>query len=271
MIAAFRNGVRVDGFALDSRAAHYGDGAFTTLRIHAGSVCWWDLHLARLQQACAELHLQPPDWAALALLLEREAARAVQALAKVMLVPVPQGRGYGRVWPSPVDVMVMIYPPAAVAEAAYREGVVLEVGESSIDAARGHGTKSLSREAQVLAAPERVDGEVLMCGRDGFVACARSANLFAQFGNVLATPPAGIGVIAGVARARLLQSPPAGFSVRVQAMHRDALRHADALILSNAVRGFVPVRRFGDRLFTRRDAIAAIMHTLHLSTGLPES
>ena len=41
MIAAYRNGVRVDGFALDSRAAHYGDGAFTTLRIHAGCVCWW--------------------------------------------------------------------------------------------------------------------------------------------------------------------------------------------------------------------------------------
>ena len=271
MIAAFRNGVRVDGFALDSRAAHYGDGAFTTLRIHAGSVCWWDLHLARLQQACAELHLQPPDLTAVHDLLKREASQHRLAIAKVMLVPVPQGRGYGRAWPSAVDVIVLFYPPIAIIEATYREGIVLDVSEGSIDAAGGHGAKSLSRQAQVLVAPQCADGEVLMCDRDGFVACARAANLFAQFGTVLVTPPADAGVIAGVARARLLQSPPAGFSVRVQAMHRDALRHADALILSNAVRGFVPVARFGDRLFTRRDAIAAIMRSLHPSIGLPES
>ena len=95
------------------------------------------------------------------------------------------------------------------------------------------------------------------------------ANLFAQFGTVLATPPVGAGVIAGVTRGTALQSPPPGFSVRVQAMHRDALSHADALILSNAVRGFVPVARIGERHYRQRDAIDALQRRFHPELGLP--
>jgi hypothetical protein len=106
-----------------------------------------------LQQACAELHLQPPDLTAVHDLLKREASQHRLAIAKVMLVPVPQGRGYGRAWPSAVDVIVLFYPPTAIIEATYREGIVLDEGIGLIDPVVDHGVKSLSRQAQVLATP----------------------------------------------------------------------------------------------------------------------
>ena len=271
MIAAYCNGEVVDAFALDSRAAHYGDGVFTTLRVNAGRVCWWNLHLARLQAGCEALHLLAPDWSELQTMLELEAAAQADAVIKIMLVPIASGRGYSRDWPSPVDSFVLVYRTPPIEEARYRDGCVLLGSNVAFADCDTVGVKSLSRLAQVNAAPQHSEHEHLLVDRDGFVVSARSANLFAQFGTQLVTPPVGNGVIAGVARARLLQSPPSGFSVRVQSMHRDSLLHADALILSNAVRGYVPVARFGERAFMRRDAIAAIMHAQHPLLGLPES
>ncbi len=269
MIRAWCNGEASTGFALDTRAAHYGDGAFTTLRVHDGAVCWWGAHLARLQAACAALHLQPPDWLAMHALLQREAAVVHSAVIKVLLVPKASGRGYVRQWPSPVDWYVFVNSPVAIAPATYRTGIELTDARHTWLAGEPDGIKTLSCLAQVLAATATSNSEVLICDRYGFVGCARSANVFAQFGDVLVTPPAGHGVVAGVARASLLQSPPTGFSVRVQAMHRDALRHADAVILSNAVRGFVPVVRYAGQGYVRRDAVRAIGAQFHPLLGLP--
>ncbi len=269
MIRAYCNGEASDGFALDTRAAHYGDGAFTTLRFHDGALCWWQAHVARLQAACAALHLQPPDWSALHALLQREADVVGAAVIKVLLVPNASGRGYGRPWPSATDCHVFVYAPMAVDPATYRLGVDLDAAHHTCLAGEPSGIKTLSCLAQVLAAPASPGREALICDRGGFVGCARSANVFAQFGDVLFTPPAGRGVVAGVARASLLQSPPSGFSVRVQAMHRDALFHADAVILSNAVRGFVPVARYAGQHYSRRDAVRAIGAQFHPLLGLP--
>jgi len=269
MIRAYCNGEVSTGFALDTRAAHYGDGAFTTVRVHAGALCWWPAHVARLQAACAALHLQPPDWQGLHTLLQREAELAGAVVIKVLLVPNASGRGYGRRWPSAVDCHVFVYASSAIDVGNYRFGVDLDAADDAWLAGEPAGIKTLSCLAQVIAAPAMVGHEVLICDRDGFVGCARSANVFAQFGDVLVTPPAGHGVIAGVARASLLQSPPSGFSVRVQAMHRDALRHADAVILSNAVRGFVPVARYAALSYTRRDAVRSIAARFHPQLGLP--
>ena len=271
MIGAFRNGERVDAWPLDSRAAHYGDGAFTTLRVHEGRVCWWPQHRARLLAACAVLHLAEPDWPALEALLAREAAACGAAVVKVVLVAQACGRGYARTWPSAVEVFVLLHALPAAVPAHYREGVAVAFARQPLAAADERGIKTLARLAQVLAAPAASDREVVSCDRDGFVLAAQSANLFAQFGDVLVTPPVGAGVIAGVTRGTLLQSPPSGFSARVQPMHRDALLHADALILCNAVRGFVPVARLGERGYARRDAAAALMQAFHPALGLPVS
>jgi 4-amino-4-deoxychorismate lyase len=269
MIVAYRNGERCAGLPLDSRAAHYGDGAFSTMRVHAGQVCWWPAHRARFEQACAALHLRAPDWSGVEALLEAEAQRHGQAVFKLALVPRGEARGYARTWPSACDVYLFVHAAPEDDAAVYRDGVVATFASEPLGSEERAGTKSLSRLEQVLVAPVAPAYEAICCDRDGFVLAARSANLFARFASTWVTPPTGGGVVAGVTRATLLQSPPPGFSVRVQAMHRDALRYADALILTNAVRGIVPLARLGEREYGDRAGVDAWMQRFHPELGLP--
>ena len=271
MIAAFCNGERISALPLDSRAAHYGDGAFTTIRAHAGRLCNWRLHRQRLHAACLALHLCEPDWLAIESMLERETATLAAGVVKLALVPQAQGRGYARVWPSVCDVYVFAYAAAAVDSATYRDGITLDLSYRDTAGGDISGIKTLSRLDQVLAAPTAAMHDVLICDRDGFICAAQQANVFALFDRHWITPPARQGVIAGVMRAALLQSPPLGFSGRVQVLHRDALIHGVALILCNAVRGIVPVCRLGERIYAQRDGIRALMHVFHPELGLPDA
>lgn len=271
MIAAFRNGERIDALPLDSRAAHYGDGAFTTMRVHAGRVVFWTSHRQRLIDACRALRLLAPDWSDVEAFLSREAATRSSGVFKLALVPQADGRGYARAWPSPCDVYLFVHDLPGGERSSLPDG--LDLATTCIEPAhcRHEGIKTLSRLDQVLIAPESPDRDVLACDRDRFVLAGRSGNVFALFGTAWATPPTGRGVIAGVMRSMLLQSPPPGFSVRVQVMHRDALDHADAVILCNAVRGLMPVRRIDARVLRPHAGVAVWMHAFHPELGLPET
>lgn len=271
MIAAYRNGERIEALPLDSRAAHYGDGAFTTMRAHAGRIAFWPAHRQRLLDAGRVLHLSDPDWSAVEALLSRVVAVQPSCVLKLALVPQSGGRGYARPWPSACDVYLFVYAVPALEPAQYREGIDLVTRRVDLVAGREDGVKTLSRLDQVRMAPLQASAEALVCDRDGFVLGGRSANLFALFGTTWATPPAARGTIAGVARAILLASPPPGFSARVQTMHRDALDHADAVFLCNAVRGLMPVRRIDARDLPRVAAVDTMMHFLNPELGLPEA
>ncbi|HWT16222.1 MAG TPA: aminotransferase class IV [Patescibacteria group bacterium] len=271
MIAAFCNGERIDALPLDSRAAHYGDGAFTTMRVHAGRIAFWPSHRQRLVDACHALHLSDPDWVGIDALLRRESAKLGSVLLKLALVPTADGRGYARVWPSPCDVYLFVHDVPVVDPLTYRHGLDLVTARAGFATDLAAGIKTLSRLDQVLVAPRQAGHDVLVVDRDGFVRSAQSGNVFALYGTRWVTPPVGPGAIAGVMRSMLLQSPPSGFSARVQVMHRDALDHADEVLLCNAVRGIVPVQRLDARTYSHRDGSAALMRRFHPELGLPEA
>ncbi|MEQ8664131.1 MAG: aminotransferase class IV [Rhodospirillales bacterium] len=63
------------------------------------------------------------------------------------------------------------------------------------------------------------------------------SNVFARFGSELVTPPLDCGLLPGVMRAELL----ADHGAQERILTLDNLRAADAVILTNAVRGLVPV------------------------------
>lgn len=271
MIAAFRNGERIAALPLDSRAAHYGDGAFTTMRVYAGRIAFWPAHRQRLRDACLALRLAEPAWSDVEAMLARECAMHPSSVFKLALVPRAGERGYARAWPSDCDVYLFVHDAPVIDPSLYREGLGLETRRLEFVSGREVGIKILSRLDQVLMAPEMPAHGVLACDRDGFVLGGQSSNLFALFGTTWATPPTGRGVIAGVMRSTLLQSPPPGFSVRVQAMHRDALDHADAVILCNAVRGVMPVRWIDARVLRPHAGVATWIHAFHPELGLPEA
>ena len=270
MIAAYRNGVPIDALPLDSRAAHYGDGVFTTMRVHAGRIAFWYAHRQRLIDACAALHLVTPDWTTITSQVAEVGRAQGAGVLKLALVPQAVGRGYARAWPSDCDVYLFVHEAPVDDPSRYLDGLDLVTTRVDFAADRDDGLKTLSRIDQVCmsAAAAR---DVLVCDREGFVLGGSSANLFALFGTTWATPPIGRGVIAGVMRSLLLQSPPPGFSARVQTMHRDALDHADAVFLCNAVRGLMPVRRMDARGTPARRGVSDWMHAFHPELGLPEA
>ena len=271
MIAAFRNGERIDALPLDARSAHYSDGAFTTMRVHAGRIAFWPAHRQRLVDACDVLHLAQPDWNVVEATLARMVAMHPSCVLKLALVPHAGGRGYARAWPSACDVDLFVHDAPTIDPSTYRDGLELETQRVEFPFAQDAGIKTLSRLDQVLIAPAATGCDVLACDRDGFVLGGQSGNVFALFGTTWATPPTGRGVIAGVMRSALLQSPPPGFSARVQAMHRDAFDHADAVILCNAVRGVMPARRLDARMLRPNPGVGALMHVFHPELGLPEA
>ena len=49
---------RMDAVAPDDRGLAYGDGLFETMRVHRGTVPWWDAHWSRLQRGAQRLRLR---------------------------------------------------------------------------------------------------------------------------------------------------------------------------------------------------------------------
>jgi para-aminobenzoate synthetase / 4-amino-4-deoxychorismate lyase len=88
------------------------------------------------------------------------------------------------------------------------------------------------------------DGAVpLLLDRGGEVLEAGRANLFAAFGDVLATPPADGRILPGIARAGAIAAArEARIEVVERRLERDQLLAADEVFLTGSVRGVEPAR-----------------------------
>lgn len=272
MLAAWIDGRRGESLPLADRALHYGDAAFTTIRVHAQSACWIELHLARLHDACVRLQLPMPDWTA----LEAEIAKAANC-ARAGVVKVLLSRGDGVRGYSPVGTrgrrIVFVYALPAVDANVYINGIALRVATLRLSSQPLlAGIKHANRLEQVLARAEWADpeiGEALLLDADDNVISATAANVFARFGSEIRTPVLDCSGVAGVCRQKVMDSSPPGFSVTVGCMRYDDLAAADELFLSNAVRGIVPVRALGDHRYGASSAAHWLMGNLHPAIGLP--
>ena len=272
MLAAWVDGARADTLPLSDRAVHYGDAAFTTIRVHAGAACWLDAHVERLQLACTRLHLPMPDWTVLTDEIVQAACLEHAGVIKVLLSRGDGPRGY-----APQGArgrrLVMVYAASAIDIAHYRDGIKVRFAELQLsDQPALAGLKHANRLEQILARAESDDvaiDEVLLCDQRDCVISATAANVFVRFGNQLRAPLLDRAGVSGVCRQQILQSPLPEFSVTVTAVHRDDILLADELFLSNAVRGIVPVRALGDHRPASNMAARALMQLLHPALGLP--
>lgn len=102
-----------------------------------------------------------------------------------------------------------------------------------------HKTTSRAIYDAPIARAKRMGAhDVILLDADGFVIEAATANVFAQFGDLLVTPDLRSGGLAGVRRAFLLETRS---DVVEAKLHVDELRSSNAIFLSNAVRGLMQV------------------------------
>jgi 4-amino-4-deoxychorismate lyase len=248
---------RVDAIAADDRGLAYGDGLFETMRVHRGTVPWWDAHWSRLQRGAERLRLSLPDPRQV-----REEAAALFAGDPVdhdgvLKLIVTRGRG-GRGYAPSADVeptwMLSRHgaPPVAPADGLRARWCETRLASQPLLA----GIKHCNRLEQVLARAECTEAgadEGLMQDDDGNAVAATSANLFVLRDGNWATPMLDRCGVAGVCRAQLL----APLQAREAKLDVAAVESADAVFLCNAVRGILPLARLGTRAWLPHPATAA--------------
>jgi 4-amino-4-deoxychorismate lyase len=241
-----RRGRSID--ALD-RGLQYGDGVFETMRVRHGRIRLLDLHLERLESACARLALGPPDFDAVRRELERRAALRREAALKLIITRGVGPRGYRPRGTERCTRVLSLHSlrPGSAPTAPVRVrmcGMRLGVNE------RLAGLKTLNRLESVLARAEWTDARVwegLLRDPEGNIICGTMSNLFIRTGAQLATPLLDRCGVAGVMRRWVLtQARRMPLRIAERRIRWLDLAAADEAFLTNAVVGIVPIARITD-------------------------
>ncbi len=230
---------------LNDRGLLLGDGLFETLLAIDGQVRHVEAHLDRMAAGCAALGLPA---------LDRERARGLvlaapgeagltsgRAAVRLTLTAGSGGRGLDRP-EAPACVLLAACAPAPPAGAPARAVVASVRRNEGSPASR---LKTLSYLDNVLARREaRAAGadEAVMLNNQGHLACASAGNLFWLDGGTLSTPALDCGVLAGLARGRVMAAAAAlGLKVCEARAGVEALAGADAVFLTNSLTGVRPL------------------------------
>ncbi|NEU11259.1 class IV aminotransferase [Methylobacterium sp. BTF04] len=250
-------------FDLTDRGLTLGDGAFDTALALDGRIVFAEAHVARLVAAAASLGfaVDPIQIA--------EAMRAVASAFPQAAIRTTVTRGSGpRGLAPPAEPRPMLWASAAPVAPGFAFAP-LRLHPTAIRRNETSPTsrlKTLGYLDAVLAAGEaRAAGfdEALFLNTRDAVACAGTGNLFALFGTRLATPPLHDGVLAGIVRGEILGSATAfGFKPEERSLTLPELLRADAVFLTNSLRGIAPVTAIGMTVFTDHPAMAVLIAAL---------
>ena len=205
-------------------------GIFESLLVVRGQPVELERHLTRLRGSLAELYGAelPPETG------ERARATAAELdLGRLRLTAVPRDGGLELdLLARPVDPRV-VFPPAPRGAALRR-----------VDRPGGHGShKWVDRTG--MECPDAGAGQLICDGEE--LLEAGWANLFAIRRNALWTPPADGRILAGMARAAVLEiAREDGLGTYEQSLSAEDLRSADETLLTNSVRGIEPAATLDD-------------------------
>ena len=239
----FLGNERVNAIAVDDRGLAYGESLFETMRAHCGEVPWWARHIARLECGAQRLSMSLPNISR----MHEEALALLEGNDGVLKLQLTRGgsmRGYAPDLDAPPFWILSVHPLPSRIESV--DAIWCETTLASQP--RLAGIKHGNRLEQVLAAIEvRVAGanEGLMCDVAGHVIAATSANVFALIDGRWRTPALDICGVAGVMRDWLMSQ----VDTDITYLKPTDIERADTVFLCNAVRGILPVRQLGARVW----------------------
>jgi branched-chain amino acid aminotransferase/4-amino-4-deoxychorismate lyase len=248
---AWRDGEWIeDGDVLpaDDRGLTLGDGLFETLLATDGALAHAALHFQRLARSAKALGLPPPpeaprlEAAALETLARNRLDRG-RAAVRLTLTAGRSARGLARD-PSAAARLLITASPAPEAGTPVRLATA-SVRRNPASPASRH--KTLSYIDSVMALNEAAAlgaDEAVMFNTRGRPASAAAANLVFRIDGKIVTPPLSEGVLAGTTRTRLLEALP---EMGERRLTQAEARRADALVLTNALRGIRPALSWDGR------------------------
>lgn len=252
---------RVDGLSGNDRGFAYGDGLFETMRAHRGALPWWDAHWARLAVGAQRLRITLPDRSRVA--SEAEALLAgADGVLKLVVSRGEGGRGYMPPLASTPGWVLSRHALPAPPPAA---GLTLRWCDTPLALQPAlAGIKHCNRLEQVLARAEWLNADAgvadegLMRSTQGDVVCATAGNLFVMHDNRWRTPSVDRCGVAGICRQWLL-APTEAEQCRLD---EHDIQTADAVFLCNAVRGILPVRQLGSRIWQSHERVTTLQERL---------
>jgi 4-amino-4-deoxychorismate lyase len=253
------NGTPQAALPVDNRGLAYGDGLFETLRLASGRCAWWPWHSERLRASLARLGLASPEGRVACLTPTFWEAELTAFLAQLAAAGVSEGviklivwRGFGAPGYRPtadggLDHLWQWYPPVQPLAPSCLEVSVVRLAHQPLLA----GMKHLNKLEYVLAAAKASAGLMpLLCDSENQVIESLSHNVFYRVHDRWYTPPLTGAGVAGVLRARWLESSLSGLPpLAERALPLEQLWQCDELLIGNSLRGFGAVSgiRSGER------------------------
>lgn len=245
--------VRVNGkFAshidLLDRGFHYGDGVFTTLRLHKGVPLFLKQHLGRLHRDCGRLAIPPVESGILRSEVQAIVGDELEGVIKIQITRGVGGRGYRVPETVTPTTVIALYPPPDYPDQYPIEGIQvrycrMRLGINPVLA----GIKHMNRLEQVLARSEWSNDQVaeaLMLDHEGQLVEGTVSNVFLVKNGQLLTPQLDRCGVSGVMRSVLLGA------AKIQGLSFDECRltvsdmeNADEAFVTNSIIGLWPIAR----------------------------
>ena len=231
------------------------DGVFETIRAVGERPMWWPDHLLRLKSAAACLGIDLPYEdsvveGAISGLLAMAGHR--EAAVRITLSRGPATRR--GVWPAGESRPTLLVTVSPSPLARSQQTVVIAGSTRRNEHSPLSRIKSLNYSDNVLARREamaRGAGDALLLNTSGNLACATVGNVFLRFGDRWLTPPLTDGVLAGIARQRLIPL----LQARQQTIAAACIERADAALISNSLGWSSVVRLEGRELQPADEAL----------------
>jgi branched-chain amino acid aminotransferase len=234
----------------------YGDSVYETIGTMYGRLFAARDHLDRLERSARRIGMRVPPRAEIEAAIAETVAAAGNAETRVRVMLT---RGVGKLDLDPAScddcrLVVIAFPLGAPTPEMFEKGVAVAIVSVTRNSPRAidPAVKSGNYLNNVLALGEarRVSGayEAILCADDGSVAEGSTSNVFAVVGGVVWTPPADVGILDGITRAKVMQlASGAGIAVVERRIQPDELRGADEAFLTSATRGVLPITTIDGR------------------------
>jgi 4-amino-4-deoxychorismate lyase len=231
--------IRVDDLGLMR-----GDGVFETILVVDGRPRELEPHLRRLARSAAMLDLPAPDltaWRRCAqAVLDNWAGDQEMALKLVYTRGIDGGDGTptGFALGMPISATVLRQRVDGVAAVTLDRGIDAELADRAPWLLLGAKSLSYAINMAALREAERRDAdEVIFTTIDGSVLEGPTSSVVTVHGRTLRTPPPQLGILPGTTQGALFRAAEgAGWSVKVEPVHVDDLRSAEAVLLASSVR-----------------------------------
>jgi len=264
----FKNAQFVDSIPLLDRAFHYGDGCFSTVRIHQDVMELELLHRARLKLAAERLFLDV-NFELLDQTLQclRQKNGILNGTLKIIISRGDGDRGYAMP-EHEADLYVVYYPKTT---ACFQPELI---HSGVLDQAIGLlmpnlvGLKTLNRLEQVLLKKEaQAKGwlEALVTDVQGSVVEGVSSNCFIRINNRWITPELRYNGVHGVMRAEILsRMQHYGVTCEQRFIDMDEIRHFQSLFFCNALSPMKVVETLSHQHLDTQSCVE-LFNTLNLS------